>query len=216
MGTTTLSGKMTFHLGRGEMVFNGSPNTFKALLMMDGFTFDPVTMDALSDITEAAWDATTVYAEGDIVIPATPNGHKYQIDTGGGGTSAASEPTFPTTSGGTVTDGTCTWTEIGNDDQAPTANGYTQNNKILVVESYVNDATTKKTTVSFSDPSWVAEGGYLGSVDGSAVEIAGILIINSTPVDPIILSYHGFTSSGYTADGKGLSGVGIAIELDGQ
>lgn len=62
------------------------------------------------------WAATTVYAErqagdakiGDIVEPTAPNGYWYEATTGG--TSDSSEPTWPTTVGDTVTDGTVVWT----------------------------------------------------------------------------------------------------------
>lgn len=45
----------------------------------------------------------------DSVVPATPNGHIYKCTTAG--TCASGEPTWPTTYGGTVTDGTAVWTE---------------------------------------------------------------------------------------------------------
>lgn len=59
------------------------------------------------------WAATTAYALGDFVIPATPNNFSYECTAAG--TSAASQPTFPTTLGNTVVDGTVTWTcrELG-------------------------------------------------------------------------------------------------------
>lgn len=56
------------------------------------------------------WPASTVVLSGDTYLPTVPNGHKY---TSLGGTTAATEPTFPTTAGGTVVDGTVTWTEAG-------------------------------------------------------------------------------------------------------
>jgi prepilin-type N-terminal cleavage/methylation domain-containing protein len=55
------------------------------------------------------WQASTSYSIDDIVIPTTKNGLRYRCTTAG--TSAASEPIWPTTTGGTVTDGGVTWTE---------------------------------------------------------------------------------------------------------
>lgn len=53
------------------------------------------------------WDNATAYSLGDLAEPVTPNGFKYKITTAG--TSGASEPTWPTTIGATVIDGTCVW-----------------------------------------------------------------------------------------------------------
>lgn len=58
-----------------------------------------------------AWAASTAYAVGDIVIPTVANGHLYMCVVAG--TSAASQPTWPTVSGQTVADNTATWAEIG-------------------------------------------------------------------------------------------------------
>ena len=55
-----------------------------------------------------AWAASTAYALGDIVVPTTSNGFWYECTTAG--TSNASEPSWPTTEGGTVNDNTATWT----------------------------------------------------------------------------------------------------------
>ena len=52
--------------------------------------------------------ASTAYAAGALVRPGTINGYVYKCTTPG--TSAATAPTFPTTPGSTVTDGTVVWT----------------------------------------------------------------------------------------------------------
>jgi hypothetical protein len=61
--------------------------------------------------TAVARANTTAYALGAYVTPATANGFYYRATVAG--TSAAAIPTFPITIGGTVTDGTVTWTCAG-------------------------------------------------------------------------------------------------------
>jgi hypothetical protein len=57
------------------------------------------------------WAASTAYAVGDIVRPTAGNSHVYRCIVAG--TSAGSQPTWPTVSGQTVVDNTVTWAEIG-------------------------------------------------------------------------------------------------------
>jgi hypothetical protein len=61
-------------------------------------------------IKGTAWQASTAYSLGDIVVPTAglENGFRYECTTAG--TSDSSAPTWPTTEGGTVTDGTAVWT----------------------------------------------------------------------------------------------------------
>jgi len=67
-------------------------------------------MGTESDDPSAAidWAATTAYSLADFRESITPNNYLYEVTTAG--TSGASEPTWPTTPGGTVVDGTVTWT----------------------------------------------------------------------------------------------------------
>lgn len=67
-------------------------------------------------VPAATWGNATAYGVGANVKPATANGLKYICTTAG--TSAASEPTWPTTYGSTVVDGSVTWTCAGADGRA--------------------------------------------------------------------------------------------------
>ena len=70
--------------------------------------------------TIATWAASTRYIEGQVVIPTelNLNDHRYVVTEAG--TTGASEPTWPTADGDTVTDGTVTWQEAGTDYWVPT------------------------------------------------------------------------------------------------
>lgn len=70
-----------------------------------------IIYSAAPDPLIATWQASTAYSEGDYCLPRKKNNHLYIIGSGDNGTSGTSEPTWPTTDGGTVVDGTCTWTE---------------------------------------------------------------------------------------------------------
>lgn len=72
---------------------------------VDQITVSPT--DTLDD-----WVTLTAYTLGQLIEPTTPNTFAYECTTAG--TSAASEPTFPTGAiGDTVVDGTVVWTMVG-------------------------------------------------------------------------------------------------------
>lgn len=60
------------------------------------------------NIFPSAWAATTAYSLGNYRSPTVANGNLYRCTTAG--TSGGTEPTWPTTIGGTVADGSAVWT----------------------------------------------------------------------------------------------------------
>lgn len=102
--------------------------TFKSLIDVlntsTGVSYAPTCTNRLGDadcgvkIAPAAWAASTAYAAinaydakiGSVVAPTVQNGWNYLCITSG--TSAGSEPTWPTTLDATVTDGGVTWKAI--------------------------------------------------------------------------------------------------------
>lgn len=83
----------------------------------NGYTTGGVTLTSITHAETAAnswgtsWAALTAYSVGQIVIPATPNGLLYICVVAG--TSGASGPTFTTVVGNTTTDGSVTWSCLG-------------------------------------------------------------------------------------------------------
>lgn len=55
------------------------------------------------------WAASTSYAGAIWVLPPTPNGFKYLAQNTTAGVTGSTAPTWPTSAGATVTDGTVTW-----------------------------------------------------------------------------------------------------------
>lgn len=85
------------------------PDAFSAFAHLPLTTPTPTVVPAQASAPTRA--NTTAYALNAYVVPATPNGFYYKATAAG--TSGGTIPTFPTTIGATVTDGTVTWTCAG-------------------------------------------------------------------------------------------------------
>ena len=94
-------------IGNGIVNYNTWPNAPQALA---GNSNSIGNATGSVNLTVNKWAATTAYSlmNTDIIPNATQNGYTYRCTTAG--TSAGSEPTWPTTIGNTVVDGTATWT----------------------------------------------------------------------------------------------------------
>lgn len=113
--TTAFTGTLTFtHFTdlsdnpQDGVLYLGSTNSARKLQANSDPGVDNITVTPTDGIDD--WAATTAYSLNDRVEPTTPNGYVYECTTAG--TSAGSEPTWPTTGIGssTVSDGTVVWT----------------------------------------------------------------------------------------------------------
>jgi hypothetical protein len=66
---------------------------------------DNLVVSVVNVIT--TWAGTTAKIAGNYVVPTVWNGYKYRCTVGG--TTGGTQPTWPTTVGNTVVDGTVTW-----------------------------------------------------------------------------------------------------------
>lgn len=104
------------------------------------------------------WQASTSYSVGDVVRPTTRNGFTYKCITAG--TSGSSEPTWPTTAGQTVTDGTVEWEAYENYTLCATS----MSSSDYSIETS-NDGGRKLSTVTKSDIPVYADGeGRFGAI----------------------------------------------------
>lgn len=90
-----------------DAILDGLLDVIAASDQMTACSAQPTTYYEAKD--PAAWQANTNYALGDCVRPTTRNGKVYEA-TADSGSSAGSEPTWPTIAGNTVVDGGITWT----------------------------------------------------------------------------------------------------------
>jgi hypothetical protein len=92
-----------------------------------------IIIRSITPSTAFPWVASNAYNLGDVARPTAGNSHLYQCTTAG--TSGSAQPTWPT-GGGTVTDGTAVWTDLGTTATA-------------VLASVPSSATATGVTVSF-------------------------------------------------------------------
>jgi hypothetical protein len=111
---------MVANIGSGHFTARARSLSFVFVNQFNGVVATPQSVTPVNSFgirynlpSQAAWAATTSYAVGYNARPVLANGLKYICTTAG--TSGSTQPTFPTTIGATVVDGTVTWTCAGAD-----------------------------------------------------------------------------------------------------
>lgn len=120
-----------------------------------------------------AWESLHVYAVGDIVIPTTANLHKYRVTTAG--TSGASEPAWPTSSGGTVTNAGVVFTEHGADVIVTVRTFYGDGSNYLKLDPYVSGTLDEDIGMpdGYTAPDFIERDRYLVRTSSTGVMPVG-------------------------------------------
>lgn len=159
-------------------------DTIKAALVNDTFSFD---RDKHKVWTAPAWSGSASYSLGDLVAPTTPNGYIYKVTVAG--TSAGTEPTWPTSFGTTVTDGNGVEYECWSHHTAQseiTGSGYAKVTLSMTDgdAGQSEDESGDKALVHYDDIMFAASGGdfdasagcvLFDDTDGQDTVIAGIM-----------------------------------------
>ncbi len=107
-GTETLVNKTDLSDNPQDfVVYFGSNTADRKLTAVSNPGVDQITLTPTYAISD--WVVAEALALGDSRRPTTPNGYRFQVTTAGT-THATTEPTWPTTIGSTVADGTVVWT----------------------------------------------------------------------------------------------------------
>ena len=121
------------------------------------------------------WAATTAYPISRVRSPTTPNGFVYQVIQAG--TTGGAEPTWPTTAGQTVTDGTVIWAAR----DLPAPGDYVEASAEFQLSGWAGTAAVQARIV------WQTSGGVDVYSQSCNLQFAGDTLPNYTP--PVGLLY---------------------------
>lgn len=167
--------------------------------------------------TTASWAATTAKVINDLVVPTAGNGYYYKCTVAG--TTAGTQPTWPTVIGNTVVDGTVTWRCEGT--KAATAyikELYIASIPSLLIEKGNTDIAqyfkyngNKIARISFS----VKPKGYQDFTFGivGAKETVGSSPFDATPADAGYQPFDGFSIASILEGGSAIANVSLVDNI---
>lgn len=173
--------------------------------------------------TFPAWQASTAFSAGYLISPTTDNGHYYECTTAG--TSGGGEPSWPTTDGGTVSDGGTVWTcrtipDATQGQARPLCYGQRSHvSPKLIAE----DATNSVCLYQFHDPAisqvQAFDAVYINGApvtSGFSTSLVGCWVkFNTKPDGPVTLDVKGAQPAGGYVDSPGDIFKQMLIDLGG-
>ena len=117
-----------------------------AMLQQGETSFNPDYVKQI--LTSLKWQANTTYAPYQYVQPTNENGFQYVVIDGG--KSASVEPTWPTTIGLTVSDGTVEWKCVAATDRLPLVIGQLDNGDpaVFIDTAFIKNASITSAKIS--------------------------------------------------------------------
>jgi len=154
-----------------------------------GYLVDPIVAVYPLNITQTTWATGKTYAAGDYVLSSDGNGRVYRVTAGG--SSGSTEPTWPTTTGTSITLNGVTYEDVGPLSDYVTynyaANGgefsklaSTTLTTTLAATDTVSALTTSGNEGTFSGPSYNLDGSLAFTLGGAALSLAH----TTTPIAP--------------------------------
>jgi hypothetical protein len=163
--TTFIANQQNIHSGSGFLFINALRPLYGMQPILDGN--NPPSLE--DPPTPSNWAATTAYALGTMVLDSN-NNVEIVTTVAGTGTSGSTAPTWPTTVGGTVLDGTSpnqiTWTMAGPSWVWAASKATTLDQQIRDSNNNVQQCVLAGTSAS-SAPTWSTIYGGI-TVDGTA------------------------------------------------
>ena len=184
----------------------------KDLFLGDLVALHEGTITKFEAVAPSVWITATAYAEGDLVKPTTGNGRYYTCTTAG--TTDTSEPTWTTSEGVTITDGTAVWTDtgllnacLGNivefvSDKGVDVDGYypanSDDNYVAIVADAPNQLLIAQddgdgVVIALTDigktgiPISSTAGNIITNLSGMEIDMSSISGADQSPTDPLIL-----------------------------